>query len=266
MSYKFGILGVGKMGSSILRGIIASGVFKKEDILLNLYTDEEVKTYGDEGFTYVKNDPKRVFELCDLTLLSVKPQVFPEVAKIADELDFNGKGIMSIMAGITISSIEVHFKNAKIIRVMPNTPALIKKAVATVCSKDINSIYYNQVFDILSSIGVAYPIEESKMDESLALNGSMPAYLELFAKAFIDQAVKDGIDYETAKKLTCQSIISSASLILKSDESIDQLITNVCSKGGTTIAGLEKLYEYKFEEAIYECSKACANRSRELSK
>ena len=266
MSYKFGILGVGKMGSSILRGIIASGVFKKEDILLNLYTDEEVKTYGDEGFTYVKNDPKRVFELCDLTLLSVKPQVFPEVAKIADELDFNGKGIMSIMAGITISSIEVHFKNAKIIRVMPNTPALIKKAVATVCSKDINSIYYNQVFDILSSIGVAYPIDESKMDESLALNGSMPAYLELFAKAFIDQAVKDGIDYETAKKLTCQSIISSASLILKSDESIDQLITNVCSKGGTTIAGLEKLYEYKFEEAIYECSKACANRSRELSK
>ena len=266
MSYKFGILGVGKMGSSILRGIIASGVFKKEDILLNLYTDEEVKTYGDEGFTYVKNDPKRVFELCDLTLLSVKPQVFPEVAKIADELDFNGKGIMSIMAGITISSIEVRFKNAKIIRVMPNTPALIKKAVATVCSKDINSIYYNQVFDILSSIGVAYPIDESKMDESLALNGSMPAYLELFAKAFIDQAVKDGIDYETAKKLTCQSIISSASLILKSDESIDQLITNVCSKGGTTIAGLEKLYEYKFEEAIYECSKACANRSRELSK
>ncbi len=266
MSYKFGILGVGKMGSSILRGIIASGVFKKEDILLNLYTDEEVKTYGDEGFTYVKNDPKRVFELCDLTLLSVKPQVFPEVAKIADELDFNGKGIMSIMAGITISSIEVHFKNAKIIRVMPNTPALIKKAVATVCSKDINSIYYNQVFDILSSIGVAYPIDESKMDESLALNGSMPAYLELFAKAFIDQAVKDGIDYETAKNLTCQSIISSASLILKSDESIDQLITNVCSKGGTTIAGLEKLYEYKFEEAIYECSKACANRSRELSK
>ena len=266
MSYKFGILGVGKMGSSILRGIIASGVFKKEDILLNLYTDEEVKTYGDEGFTYVKNDPKRVFELCDLTLLSVKPQVFPEVAKIADELDFNGKGIMYIMAGITISSIEVHFKNAKIIRVMPNTPALIKKAVATVCSKDINSIYYNQVFDILSSIGVAYPIDESKMDESLALNGSMPAYLELFAKAFIDQAVKDGIDYETAKKLTCQSIISSASLILKSDESIDQLITNVCSKGGTTIAGLEKLYEYKFEEAIYECSKACANRSRELSK
>ena len=266
MSYKFGILGVGKMGSSILRGIIASGVFKKEDILLNLYTEEEVKTYGDEGFTYVKNDPKRVFELCDLTLLSVKPQVFPEVAKIADELDFNGKGIMSIMAGITISSIEVRFKNAKIIRVMPNTPALIKKAVATVCSKDINSIYYNQVFDILSSIGVAYPIDESKMDESLALNGSMPAYLELFAKAFIDQAVKDGIDYETAKKLTCQSIISSASLILKSDESIDQLITNVCSKGGTTIAGLEKLYEYKFEEAIYECSKACANRSRELSK
>ncbi len=266
MSYKFGILGVGKMGSSILRGIISSGVFKKEDVLLNLYTDEEVALYGSEGFNYVKNDPKKIFESCDLTLLSVKPQVFPEVAKIADGLDFDGKGIMSIMAGVTISSIEVHFKNAKIIRVMPNTPALIKKAVATVCSKDTNSIYYKQVFDVLSSIGVAYPISEDKMDDSLALNGSMPAYLELFAKAFIDKAVKDGIDYETAKKLTCQSIISSASLILESDESIDQLIKNVCSKGGTTIAGLDKLYEHNFEQAIYDCSQACADRSRELSK
>ena len=104
------------------------------------------------------------------------------------------------------------------------------------------------------------------MDASLALNGSMPAYLELFAKAFIDKAVEDGIDYEIAKKLTCESIISSASLILQSDEAIEQLIKNVCSKGGTTLAGLDKLYEYKFEEAIYECSEACKNRSKELSK
>ena len=264
--YKFGILGVGKMGSSILRGIISSGIFKKEEILLNLYTDDEVKKYSEEGFDYIKNDPKKLFELCDLTLLSVKPQVFPEITKIADTIDFSGKGIMSIMAGITISSIEKHFKNANIVRVMPNTPALIQKAVATVCSKDTNSVYYKQVFEILSSIGVAYPIEEDKMDESLPLNGSMPAYLELFAKAFIDKAVEDGIDYEIAKQLTCQSIISSAYLILESKEPIEQLIANVCSKGGTTIAGLTKLYDNKFENAIYECSEACKNRSKELSK
>ena len=262
--YKFGILGVGKMGSSILKGIISSGVYKKEEILLNLYSEAEINEYG-KDFNYV-SDPKKLFESAELILLSVKPQIFPEIMEIANQLDFTGKGIMSIAAGITIGYIEKHFKGAKIVRVMPNTPALIKKAVATVCSNDTTSTYYKKVFEILSSIGVAYPVDESMMDASLALNGSMPAYLELFAKAFIDKAVADGIDYETAKKLTCESIISSAALILNSDESIDQLIKNVCSKGGTTIAGLDKLYEHNFEEAIYDCSEACKNRSKELSK
>ena len=263
--YKFGILGVGKMGSSILTGIIKSGLFKKNEILLNLYTDEEVDKYSKEGFNYVRS-PKELFLNTSLVLLSVKPQVFPEIAEIAKELDFEGRGIMSIMAGITISYIEKSFKNADIIRVMPNTPALINMAVATVCTNNIKSIYYNQVFEILSSIGVAYPIDEKFMDVSLALNGSMPAYLYLFAKAFIDKAVKDGIDYDLAKKLTCESIISSANLILKSDDDIQTLINNVCSKGGTTIAGLNKLYENDFEKAIYECSEACKIRSQELSK
>ena len=264
--YKFGILGVGKMGGAILSGILNAKVFKKEEILLNLYTDDEVNYYSKElGFNYTRS-PKELFLNSEMILLSIKPQVFPENMEIAKELDFSGKGVISIAAGITISYIKKNFKNADIIRVMPNTPALINKAVATVASENRDSKYYKKAIEILNSIGVCYPVNEDKMDASLALNGSMPAYLELFAKAFIDKAVEDGIDYEIAKKLTCESIISSASLILQSDEAIEQLIKNVCSKGGTTLAGLDKLYEYKFEEAIYECSEACKNRSKELSK
>ena len=104
------------------------------------------------------------------------------------------------------------------------------------------------------------------MDDSLALNGSMPAYLYYFALCFIDQAVRDGIDFETAKKLTAESIKSSANMILKSDDPIEVLIDNVCSKGGTTIAGLEELKNNGFKEIIEKCAKACSNRSRELSK
>lgn len=136
-------------------------------------------------------------------------------------------------------------------------------AVATVCSKNKD---YSLAINILNSIGKCYEIEEKYMDATILLNGSMPAYLELFAKAFIDKAIKDGIDYDIAKQLVCESIITSANLILKSDEDIDTLIKNVCSKGGTTLAGLDRLYDYKFEEAIYECSEACKNRSKELKR
>ena len=118
----------------------------------------------------------------------------------------------------------------------------------------------NILNDAVNSHGIKY------MDATVPLNGSMPAYLELFAKAFIDKAKMDGIDAEIAKKLVCESIISSASLILQSEDDIDTLIKNVCSKGGTTLAGLDKLYEYNFEKAIYECSEACKNRSSELKR
>lgn len=264
--YKFGILGVGKMGSSILNGILEANIFDKKDILLNLYSDEEVKYYGEKlGFNYVR-DAKKLFESCELTLLSIKPQVFPEIEDIAKSIDFNKRGIISICAGITLDYLYTLFKNAEIVRIMPNTPALIKKAVATITSKNTKSKCYDVAFKIFNSIGKCYEIDESLMDATIPLNGSMPAYLELFAKAFIDKAVKDGVDYETAKKLTCESIISSAYLILNSSDSIDTLIKNVCSKGGTTLAGLDKLYEYKFEEAISECSEACKNRSIELKR
>ena len=104
------------------------------------------------------------------------------------------------------------------------------------------------------------------MDATLPLNGSMPAYLYLFAKSFIDIAVKNGVDYETAKKLTAESIISSSKMILSSPDSIDTLINNVCSKGGTTIAGLYELYDNNFKEAVEKCYDACYRRSIELAK
>ena len=264
--YKFGILGVGKMGSSILNGILEANIFDKKDILLNLYSDEEVEYYGKKlGFNYV-SDANKLFNSCEIILLSIKPQVFESIEAIAKAIDFTGKGIISIAAGITLDYLHSLFNGADIVRIMPNTPALIKMAVATICSKNKNSKYYDIAFKIFNSIGKCYEIDEKYMDATIPLNGSMPAYLELFAKAFIDKAIRDGIDHEVAKKLVCESIISSANLILKSDEPIEQLIKNVCSKGGTTLAGLDKLYEYKFEEAIYECSEACKNRSSELKR
>ena len=261
--YKLGILGLGKMGSSILNGILKKNVYKKEDIFLCLHPDN-LNDYKDKGFNYTL-DYNELFNNAETILLSVKPQVFNAEIKPLNN-DFKDKKIISIMAGIKIETIENLFNGANIARIMPNTPALIGKAVSTYALNKENKELENIVVNIFNSIGVAYKITEDFMDQTLPLNGSMPAYIDLFMKAFVDRAVSYGIDKETAKGLCANSVISSAYLYLESKEDIQTLIDNVCSKGGTTIAGLNKLYDNDFEKAIYECYDACVNRSIELSK
>ena len=261
---KLGIIGLGKMGNSILEGIISSGIYKKNEIILGLHSEAKLQKYGEEGYNTTLNN-EDIFMDSEIILVSVKPQAFDEACKEAKKYDFRGKCVISIMAGIKIETLETYFKNASIFRTMPNTPALIKSGVTTV-SCNVENKYQDIVLDIFNSIGKAYMITEDLMDASLPLNGSMPAYLYLFAKIFIEMGAKNGIDYETSKNLTAESIIASANMILSSNDSIDTLIKNVCSKGGTTIAGLYELYDNNFEDAVKKCYDACVNRSIELSK
>jgi len=261
---KLGIIGLGKMGNSILEGIISSGIYKKEDIILALHSEAKLQKYDEEGYNVTLNN-EDIFMDSEIILVSVKPQAFDEACNTAKKYDFKGKCIISIMAGVKIETLETYFKNASIFRTMPNTPALIKNGVTTVTT-NVENKYQDIVLDIFNSIGKAYMITEDLMDASLPLNGSMPAYLYLFAKIFIEMGAKNGIEYETSKNLTAESIIASANMILQSNDSIDTLINNVCSKGGTTIAGLYELYDNNFEEAIKKCYEACVNRSIELSK
>lgn len=259
------IFGVGKMGGAILDGILKCGIYQKEDILLYIHSYDKQNKYRQEGFN-VTNDVDTVFENAKIILLCIKPQMFPEALESAKNYDFSGRCVISIAAGLSISYIKTYFDNAFVVRAMPNTPAQIGEGVTTLASEDDENIYFTSALRIFRSIGVAYPILESQMDDTVALNGSMPAYLYYFAKCFIDDAVNRGIDYETAKKLVAETIKSSSDMILKNEDSIDTLIENVCSKGGTTISGLSELKANGFNESITKCVSACSNRSKELSK
>ena len=265
MKYKLGILGVGKMGSAILKGITNAEIVEKNEIYLHLYDDSAVRLYGEELKYNYTRDVRTLFSSCEAVILAIKPQTFGEIVAISDGIDFAGKCVISIAAGITIDYLKKHFKNAEIIRCMPNTPALINMGVTSIAS-EANKEYTDFAKKIFSSVGKVYETEEGIMDYTVPLNGSMPAYLYYFAKAFIDGAAESGVPYETAESLVTESIISSANMIIKSDDDIDTLIKNVCSKGGTTIAGLEKLEEGKVDESIKKCFKACAERSKELAK
>ena len=258
--YKLGIIGLGKMGFSILNGITKSNIYNKEDIIL--YDKFPINNSNYK----IANDINEVLSNSEIIFLAIKPQNLVDIKEDALKYNYNNKCIISILAGIAINKLEAIFKDATIVRAMPNTPALIGMGVATVSTNNNESNYYNDAIKIFSSIGKAYKVLEDDIDKLLPLNGSMPAYIYYYAKGFIEEAVKMGIDYEIAKEICCESMISSCNLVLNSKDDINTLINNVCSKGGTTIAGLDKLIDNGIDKSISECYMACFNRSKELGK
>ncbi len=263
--FKLGILGVGKMGSAILSGIINGGLISKDEILLcDSFKDNLLKLKG-EAYNVTEN-AEEIFDGCDAFILAIKPQSFGEITEISDGKDFSGKKVVSIAAGIGIDYLKSHFKGAIVARCMPNTPALIGKGVTAIAARKEDAEGLSLAKAIFSSVGKAYETDEDLMDLTVPLNGSMPADLYTFAGAFIDSATRRGVPYETAKALVCESIISSAEMIIRSKDDIETLTKNVCSKGGTTIAGLDRLLSGDFLKSVDDCYLACAERSKELSK
>lgn len=261
---KLGILGTGKMGGTILDALLASCKYLPEEIAFYTPNLSHREKYQGLGLSLADNE-EELFKSAEILLIAIKPQIFFDVLASARSIDFSGRCVISIAAGISLKLLGEFFPNAVLVRAMPNTPALIRQAATTMCYTRKGSLT-DQAKSIFLTIGTVEEIEEEFMDYSIPLNGSMPAYLYLFAKSFIDKAVELKMDEKTAKRLCCQAILGSANMILSTEESIDTLIKNVCSPQGTTEAGLKELYQSGFREAIEKCFTACAERSRQLGK
>ena len=150
---------------------------------------------------------------------------------------------------------------------MPNTAALINEGSTAISrTSDVSDIKFNKAKEIFSSIGIVEEISDELMNEIIPVNGSMPAFLYFFAKAFIEKAVTDGIDYEVAKSLCVQGIIGSAKMISVTNKPIDELIKDVCSPKGATLEGLKILEDNNVDQILKETSSATTKRAYELSK
>lgn len=262
MKYQLGILGLGKMGSSILSGIIKSKIYQKEEVLLFDVNDELKKKYSDLGYKFSDSE-QALIDNVEMLILAIKPQMF----KVLNNLKINNDlVVISIAAGKTIKDLEEIFGKQQFIRVMPNTPSLISHG-ATAITKSANVLEetFNKAKNIFESIGVVEEIDESLMNEIIPVNGSMPAFLYYFVEAYIDDATSCGIPYESAKRLACEAVIGSAKMILETGKPIEELINDVCSPGGATLEGLRVLKENNFQEIIKESNKACIKRAYELS-
>ena len=261
-----GFIGAGNMGYAIMKGIAGSKLSKTISLCaFDKYTPVLERLDG-LGVSRLASAAE-VAEKCKYIFLAIKPQQLDEVL---EEISGSVNGetvIISICAGIPAEYIKSKtLSDVKVVLVMPNTPLLLGEGASALSKAEpTTDEEFALVCSIFGACGEYAVISPDKMKEIIAINGSSPAFIYLYTKAFIDYAASVGIDSEVAKKLFAKTLIGSAKMITDSGNTIEELITMVSSKGGTTVAGLEKLREGKLEEAVKECCKACTKRAYELA-
>ena len=262
-----GFIGAGNMGYAIMKGIKGSAA--SADVALFVYDKfQDAMVRAEQLGAKAMPDAAELTGSCDYVFLAVKPQQLDEVlSDIRDEVTKNTV-IISICAGITDEYIASQtIEGAKVVLVMPNTPLLLcEGATALSRSDSVTDEEFRFVCDIFGSCGIYAVVPKDRMKEIIAINGSSPAFIYLYAQSFVKYAVSVGIDEKAAVDLFSKSLIGSAKMITDSGKTIDELIEMVSSKGGTTIAGLAELRAGGLDEAVQNCCKACTNRAYELSK
>jgi len=263
----FGFLGFGNMGGAIAAGLLAQNTLKPEQIwAYDPIADrmEEAKRAG----VQCADSPQALVATCDTLILAVKPQMLAEALPSVQDAIPSGIRVISIMAGISITTLEKYFgSDARVIRVMPNTPALVGKGAAAIacnaaCSEEDAAV--SRV--IFESIGIAEMVPESYMDAVTALSGSGPAYFFYLVECLAAAAVAEGLPEETAQRLAGQTLLGAGELLVSSGKRPDVLREQVTSKGGTTFAALESLRNADFAAIVRNAYHAAAERSRELGK
>ena len=262
-----GFIGAGNMGAAIMKGIAGSPAAAR--IQLYAYDPDKTKTAAlSEHGVIEAADEASLTAKCSYIFLAVKPQIIETALEAAAQSADSRKIFVSIAAGITAEFIASKtVPDAKVILVMPNTPLLLGEGATALSRNDrVTDEEFNVILDIFNICGKAAVIPINKMKEIIAVNGSSPAFIYLFAKGFIEFAENSGIEADAAMKLFSQSLIGSAKMITDSGYTIDELIKMVSSPGGTTLAGLDRLYEGKLTDTVKNACESCTKRAYELSK
>ncbi len=261
-----GFIGFGNMAMAIASGVIKSDVLSANKIYAFDIHPNNINSFIQKYEINMSDSVENLLNKCDTVVLSVKPQNYSDVLNQICQFETKHITFVSIAAGISIDKIKsVLGTNAKVVRLMPNTPLLLGYGATAACKcSNTSDEAFKSVCSLFECSGELEVISESKMNEIIAVNGSSPAFLFLFSKAVCEYAQDCGIDYEIAKKLFAQTMIGSARMILDSGDDLQTLIDKVTSKGGTTAKALEKFYDSGFTDIIKSAMDACTKRANEL--
>jgi pyrroline-5-carboxylate reductase len=269
MKQQIGFIGGGQMAEALIRGIIASGLYQEIDILVaepNDFRREHLEqTYSVK--TYHSNVP--IFENCRVIILAVKPQTMKTLLEDCRERVQSQHILISIAAGLPISFyIEIIGKaETKIIRVMPNTPALVLEGASALSRNDnVSNEELKAAEEIFLAVGEVVILDEVHLDAVTGLSGSGPAYVFSFVEALIDAGVKAGLTRVVSEKLALQTVSGSVKLLKESGEHPAALRGKVTSPGGTAITAVHVLEKVGFQGIIMDVVEAAVIRSKQLGK
>ena len=262
---KIFFIGSGKMATAIAGGLVSAKTFQTSEMgAFDPDKNAAEAFYQTTGIRVETDSPATGISGAEIILVAVKPQIIASALNPYQEL-LKGKLIISIAAGISIAALQEITGCQRIIRVMPNTPALVKMgASGYALSPDCTDKDEAVAQTILSSIGIALKQKESDLDAVTALSGSGPAYVFEFIQALADGGVAEGLTRDTALMLAVQTVAGAAEMVRQTGEHPAVLKDKVTSPAGTTSRALEELATRGFSGTVIKAVRAAATRSREL--
>lgn len=265
MKYEVGFIGCGNMAGAIISGLTNNaGISPGAIIASDAQPKALEKIHSAHGICTTPNNCD-VAKDSHIIFLSVKPQFYTGVMEEIEDIITEEQIIVTIAPGKTLRFMEEGLGDVKIIRTMPNTPALVGAGITGVCKNQyVTAEEFDYVMKLLESFGIAQEIPEALMDVCVSVSGSSPAYVFILIEAMADAAVADGMPRDKAYTFAAQAVLGSAKMVLDTGRHPGELKDMVCSPGGTTIEAVRVLEEKGFRSSIIEAMKACTSKAKGL--
>lgn len=260
-----GFIGAGKAAQVIAKGLISAGVVKANDIIASAPSDRDTQNFYDLGCN-VTTDNKKVVKESQFLFLAVKAKVFPEILNDCSPIITRDHLVTSIAAGVTLDYLQGSLPGrTRVVRMMLNTPVQFREGVTAVTfGKFARDEDQTLVHRLMSSVGYCFDVEEDLMDIMTGLTGGGPAYIYLAIEAMADGAVRAGLNRKQAMILAAKTTAGAARMVLESGQHPGELKDDVCSAGGSTIAGIHALEESGFRGGLMNAVYASAERAKNL--
>ena len=266
---KVGFIGAGNMGGAIMRGAFQHGFLKPYETMVYDVSEQQLASVTAVYPIHVAESNVQLARECEFLILAVKP-VF--LRGVLDEIQkyVHNKKIISIAAGWSMAMLTGSARqgenSAQVLRVMPNTPALVGAGYTAICEEHtFNKAALAWAKELFSTLGMVQVLPERLFDAVVAVSGSSPAYVYMFIDAMADGAVRLGMPRKMAIQAAAQAVLGSAKMVLDTGEHPDALKDNVCSPGGTTIEAVHALEKNGFRGIVMEAMDACARKNRKMS-
>lgn len=266
MIKKIGFIGSGNMAKAMIKGILLSKKFSKENVYVSNINEDSLLNIKKQFDVQIVNDNTILAKTCDIIFLCIKPYKYEYICSMINDYIDENKIIVSIAPGQTIDIVSSYFnKRVNVFSSMPNTPAKVLSGMSAVCHCDYaTEDDKNLVLSIFKCFGEALFIDEALINAVIPVSGSSPAFIYILIEAMADQGVAFGLSRSDAIKFSANAVLGSAKMVLEDEDHVAKLKDNVCSPGGTTIAGVLELEKTGFRSSIQQAMKKTFDKANEM--